>query len=101
MATWEMYRPVNRGGNGAWVWATSEGEAARVFVAAGRARNLAGVIRCHLVDRPANLRVVDQATGADLGPLAELERTGTLAWAVSETDPHWLLQPIDLEEGAG
>lgn len=107
MATWEMYRPVNKAGSSAWVWATSEGEAARVFVAAGHARSLDGVVRCQLdgypsrlVGRPArradSLRVIDRNDGANLGPLAELEATGILAWVADGTDPHWLLQPIDL-----
>ena len=113
MATYEMYRPVNKAGTGVWVWATSEGEAAQVFVAAGRARSLDGVVRCRLDTVTASMfgrpprrrdsfRVVDSSTGADLGPLADLERTGTMSWAMDPDDPHWVLTPVDVDgEGEG
>ena len=99
MATYEMYRPVNKAGTSVWVWATSEGEAAQVFVAAGRARSLDGVVRCRLDTVTASMfgrpprrrdsfRAVDSSTGADLGPLADLERTGTMSWAMDSDDPN-------------
>ena len=78
MGSYSMFRPHNSAGNGASVWAPDEPTAAQVFVTAG----------------------VELGTDADLGPLDDLERTGILVWVVSDTDPHWVLHPIDLDEGA-
>lgn len=109
MGSYSLFRPRNSAGNGASVWAPDEATAAQVFVTAGRARSLAGVKRCPRLDPPSDLigrpprragslRVVELGTDADLGPLDDLERTGTLAWVASDTDPHWVLTPIDLDE---
>jgi hypothetical protein len=109
---WAMYRPVNTRRDGCWVWAASEEDARAVFVAAGRARSLAGVARCPvvgiegLVGRPpvrqgdieCRTRSWPGPVDTSLGPMRTVTVAGTVSWAGADepADRHWLLRRVPI-----